>query len=65
MTFPGKGQDIEIAGLCGHKNLLDRGAIPELFCRKHWPTGIEVAVDRFRCSRCGRRATRISPMDHS
>ena len=51
------GLDLEIGCGCGHRVRIARGEVLALFMRKSWPVHMDMVAQRFRCSRCGARAS--------
>jgi hypothetical protein len=59
--FDRAGYDVEVVCGCRHRRVLPRRLVVTWFIVKGWPPGLEVARERFRCSRCGKKADRVGP----
>lgn len=53
--------DVAVECYCGHKNTLPFRDVVRVFHVKQWPYGLDSALGRFKCSRCGSSARHIGP----
>ena len=54
--------DVDLRCGCGHTAALPFLDVAMHFHRMRWGSGLDAALRRFRCTRCGGRPVRIGPV---